>query len=230
MAARGEDADPASLRRHETHALAAKTETCFAPGKHREDAVRTTGRLLFAAAVVFATLSSAPPLFADDYPARPVRVIIGFGPGAVADLAARAVGVRMSAILGQQIVVENRPGAGSSIAAEYVARAPKDGYTLLMATVANTINAAIIDAGLRLRQGPGADRAGRQRAQCAGRASLARGVERAGADRARKIEARAALLCLRRRRHAGASLRRAAQHQGGREARARALSGQRRRA
>ena len=76
---------------------------------------------------------------------RPARCAssIGFGPGAVADLAARAVGARMSQILGQQIVVENRPGAGSSIAAEYVARAPKDGYTLLMATVANTINAAI---------------------------------------------------------------------------------------
>jgi tripartite-type tricarboxylate transporter receptor subunit TctC len=105
--------------------------------------VGTGAPLLFGAAIAFAALSSASPLAADDYPVRPVRVVIGFGPGAVADLAARAVGARMSQILGQQIVVENRPGAGSSIAAEYVARAPKDGYTLLMATVANTINAAI---------------------------------------------------------------------------------------
>ncbi len=105
--------------------------------------MRRRARLLFGAAIAFAVLSSGSPLSADDYPTRPVRVVIGFGPGAVADLAARAVGARMSQILGQQIVVENRAGAGSSIAAEYVARAPKDGYTLLMATVANTINAAI---------------------------------------------------------------------------------------
>ena len=99
--------------------------------------------LLFGAAIALAASLPAAPATADDYPSRPMRVIIGFGPGAVADLAARTVGARMSQTLGQQIVVENRPGAGSSIAAEYVARAPKDGYTLLMATVANTINAAI---------------------------------------------------------------------------------------
>jgi tripartite-type tricarboxylate transporter receptor subunit TctC len=123
--------------------LAGGAETCFAPKNAREDAVKTRARLLLGVTIALIALACAPPLSADDYPARPVRVVIGFGPGAVADLAARAVGTRMSAILGQQIVVENRPGAGSSIAAEYVARAPKDGYTLLMATVANTINAAI---------------------------------------------------------------------------------------
>jgi tripartite-type tricarboxylate transporter receptor subunit TctC len=111
--------------------------------KRGEDALRRRVRLLFGAMIAVTALVTAAPVRADDYPTRPVRVVIGFGPGAVADLAARAVGARMSQILGQQIVVENRPGAGSSIAAEYVARAPKDGYTLLMATVANTINAAI---------------------------------------------------------------------------------------
>ena len=95
--------------------------------------MRTRARLLLGVAIALVALACALPLSADDYPTRPVRVII----------AARAVGARMSGLLGQQIVVENRPGAGSSIAAEYVARAPKDGYTLLMATVANTINAAI---------------------------------------------------------------------------------------
>ena len=99
-----------------------------------------TARALVAA---LALAALAAPARAQDYPTRPVRVIIGFGPGAVADIAARTVGARMSQILGQQIVVENKPGAGSSIAAEFVARAPKDGYTLLMATVANTINAAL---------------------------------------------------------------------------------------
>ena len=62
--------------------------------------------------------------------------MIGFGAGSVADIAARVVGARMSQTLGQQIVVENRTGAGSNLGAEYVTRAPKDGYTLLMATIA----------------------------------------------------------------------------------------------
>lgn len=80
---------------------------------------------------------------AEDYPARPVRMVVGFGPGAVADVIARAMATRMSQSIGQQIVIENRPGAGSSLGAEYVSRAPKDGYTLLMCTVAQTINPAI---------------------------------------------------------------------------------------
>jgi tripartite-type tricarboxylate transporter receptor subunit TctC len=80
---------------------------------------------------------------AEDYPTRPVRMVVGFGPGAVADVIARATAARMSEKLGQQIVIENRPGAGSSLGAEYVARAPKDGYTLLMCTVAQTINPAL---------------------------------------------------------------------------------------
>jgi tripartite-type tricarboxylate transporter receptor subunit TctC len=80
---------------------------------------------------------------AQDYPTRPVRIVVGFGPGSVADIVARVVATRMGQTIGQQLVVENRTGAGSSIAAEYVARAPKDGYTLFMATVANSINPAL---------------------------------------------------------------------------------------
>jgi len=80
---------------------------------------------------------------AEDYPSRPIRVVVGFGPGAVADVILRVIATRMSQSLGQQLVVENRPGAGSSLGAEYVARAPKDGYTLLMCTVAQTINPAM---------------------------------------------------------------------------------------
>ena len=82
-------------------------------------------------------------LRAEDYPSRPIRVVVGFGPGAVADVILRVMTTRMSQSLGQQLVVENRPGAGSSLGAEYVARAPKDGYTLLMCTVAQTINPAM---------------------------------------------------------------------------------------
>jgi tripartite-type tricarboxylate transporter receptor subunit TctC len=86
---------------------------------------------------------AALPSLADDYPTRPIRVVVGFSAGSGADISARVVGQRMGQILGQQIVVENKTGAGSSLAAEQVARAPKDGYTLLMATIANVINAVV---------------------------------------------------------------------------------------
>ena len=94
-----------------------------------------------ATVVALALISGAPR--AEDYPVRPIRVVVGFGPGAVADVILRVLTARMSQSLGQQLVVENRPGAGSSLGAEYVARAPKDGYTLLMCTVAQTINPAM---------------------------------------------------------------------------------------
>jgi tripartite-type tricarboxylate transporter receptor subunit TctC len=80
---------------------------------------------------------------ADDYPNRPVRLIVGFIPGSSADITARVLGQRMGQMLGQQFVVESKPGAGSSLAAEFVARAPKDGYTLFIASSANITNAAI---------------------------------------------------------------------------------------
>jgi tripartite-type tricarboxylate transporter receptor subunit TctC len=79
---------------------------------------------------------------ADDFPSRPMRLIIGFPPGSAADITARVVGASMSETLGQQIVVEARTGAGSSLAAESVARAPADGYTLLIGTSSNVTNAA----------------------------------------------------------------------------------------
>jgi tripartite-type tricarboxylate transporter receptor subunit TctC len=80
---------------------------------------------------------------AEDYPARPVRIIIGFGPGASGDVAARVLAQKFGTLFGQQFVVENRTGAGSNIATNFVAHAPKDGYTLLQGTVANTIIAAV---------------------------------------------------------------------------------------
>ena len=79
---------------------------------------------------------------AQTYPAQPIKVLIGFGPGSAADVLARLVGKQMETSLGQPIVVENRPGNSSMIAAEAVMRAPADGYTLFMATIANTLNPA----------------------------------------------------------------------------------------
>src|ERR1700694_4792436 len=89
-------------------------------------------------------LSASPSPAQDAYPSRPVRIIVGFGPASAADIVARVLAQRLGQSMHQQFVVETRPGAGSNIAAEYVARAPKDGYTLLMATVANTINSAMM--------------------------------------------------------------------------------------
>jgi tripartite-type tricarboxylate transporter receptor subunit TctC len=100
-------------------------------------------RFALCAALTCAAALAASPGLADDYPARPIRVVVGFSAGSGADISARVVGQRMGQILGQQIVVENKTGAGSSLAAEQVARAPKDGYTLLMATIANVINAVV---------------------------------------------------------------------------------------
>jgi tripartite-type tricarboxylate transporter receptor subunit TctC len=78
-----------------------------------------------------------------DFPNKPVHLVVGFTPGSVADITARVLGNRMGQLLGQQFVIENRIGAASNIAAEYVARAPKDGYTLFLPGSANIANAAI---------------------------------------------------------------------------------------
>src|SRR3954451_16470450 len=100
-------------------------------------------RLAIAAALTCAAVLAAVAARADNYPNRPIRVVVGFSAGSGADITARVIGQRMGQILGQQIVVENKVGAGSSFAAEAVARAPKDGYTLLIASIANPINAVV---------------------------------------------------------------------------------------
>jgi tripartite-type tricarboxylate transporter receptor subunit TctC len=79
---------------------------------------------------------------AQAYPTRPVRIIIGFAPGASGDIAARVLSQELGRLLGQQFIVENRTGAGSNIGTNFVAHAAKDGYTLLQGTAANPINAA----------------------------------------------------------------------------------------
>jgi tripartite-type tricarboxylate transporter receptor subunit TctC len=106
-----------------------------------------TIRLIRLALVIASVAGVGELALADDYPSRPVRVMVGFSAGTGADITARVIGQRMGQILGQQIVVENKVGAGSSFAAEAVARAPKDGYTLLIASIANPIN-AIVSANL----------------------------------------------------------------------------------
>ena len=76
------------------------------------------------------------------YPVRPVRLIVGFAPGSSGDVAARVLAQPLGRLLGQQFVVEDRTGAGSNIATSFVAHAAKDGYTLLLGTIGNTVNAS----------------------------------------------------------------------------------------
>lgn len=85
-------------------------------------------------------LAAALPAQAQSYPARPVRVIVPYAAGGNTDIIARAIGAKLTPIFGQQVLVDNRPGGGTNIGSELVAKAPPDGYTLLMAGAANAIN------------------------------------------------------------------------------------------
>lgn len=81
---------------------------------------------------------------AQGYPAKPVRLIVPFTPGGISDLLARALGAKLTPVLGQQVLVENRPGAGTVIASEFVARSAPDGYTLYLQDITtHAINASL---------------------------------------------------------------------------------------
>ena len=79
------------------------------------------------------------------YPTRPVRIIVGFTAGGAFDITARLIGQWLSQRLGQQFIVENRPGAGTNIATEAVVRAPADGYTLLLGGAVNAVNVTLYE-------------------------------------------------------------------------------------
>ena len=82
---------------------------------------------------------------AQSYPTRPVRIIVPFAPGGSTDITARLIGQWLSERLGQQFLIENRPGAGSNIGTEVVVNAPPDGYTLLLVGASSAINATLYE-------------------------------------------------------------------------------------
>jgi tripartite-type tricarboxylate transporter receptor subunit TctC len=98
---------------------------------------------LAAGAAVFPGVSSVAR--AESYPSRPVRVLVGYAPGGVTDITARLIGPWLSERLGQQFVIENRPGASGNLAAETVARAAADGYTLLLIASNNAYNMTLYE-------------------------------------------------------------------------------------
>ncbi len=96
--------------------------------------------LLGAAALPLA----APALAQEGFPNRPVRLVVGFTPGGATDISARTIAPKMGEALGQPVIVENRPGAGSNLATELVARSPADGHTLLLATIGSLVVSPLV--------------------------------------------------------------------------------------
>jgi tripartite-type tricarboxylate transporter receptor subunit TctC len=102
-------------------------------------------RYALLGALLVGLIAAAPDVAAEsDFPNRPIKILVGFTPGTAADVATRVLGPKLGELLGQSIVIENKPGASSNIAADAVVHAPPDGYTLFMGTISNTINATLI--------------------------------------------------------------------------------------
>jgi tripartite-type tricarboxylate transporter receptor subunit TctC len=102
-------------------------------------------QFLHLAAGTAAFTAASPMAWAQSYPSRPVRIIVGYAPGGTTDVSARLIGQWLSERLGQPFIIDNLPGAGSNVATGGAVRAPADGYTLLLASISNAINATLYD-------------------------------------------------------------------------------------
>jgi tripartite-type tricarboxylate transporter receptor subunit TctC len=100
----------------------------------RENIPMASSVRIIARALPLAVAIATAPAVAQDYPSRPVTIVVGYTPGATSDLLARTMAERLNAAWGQSVIVDNRSGVGGNIAAGYVARAPADGYTLMVGT------------------------------------------------------------------------------------------------
>ncbi len=109
----------------------------------RASALSTYAALLLMVAAI------APAAAQSDYPNKPIKIVVGFGAGGGTDILARLVGAKLAEILGQSVVVENRPGAAARLAAEYVANQPGDGYTLLASPIGAMSVAAAVYSDLK---------------------------------------------------------------------------------
>ena len=115
---------------------------------HCRDAFQPAGQrgwrraMFLALALLGASPAAAQDTSKQDYPNKPVRIVVGFAAGSVSDLVARVLAQKLGAALGQPFIVEVRAGAGSNVAAQHVVRSPKDGYTLFVATSSSTIRGA----------------------------------------------------------------------------------------
>ena len=107
-------------------------------------AMQPTGARVLGGFLLFASLTAGSACAQDAaYPAKPIRLVVGYTPGGGADITGRLIAQRITDALGQQVIVENRPGAGQNLAAEYVAKANPDGYTLFMSSSALGINVSL---------------------------------------------------------------------------------------
>jgi tripartite-type tricarboxylate transporter receptor subunit TctC len=102
-------------------------------------------QFLYLAAGAAALPAVSRMAWAQTYPTRPVRIVVGFAPGGVTDVVARLIGQWLTERLGQPFIIENRPGAANNIGTEAVVRAPPDGYTLLLVNTSNAINSALYE-------------------------------------------------------------------------------------
>ena len=93
--------------------------------------------------IPFALTCVVADVHSQAFPAKPMRIIIGFPPGGATDVSARAIAQKLTESVGQQVIVDNRPGAASNIGAEVAARAAPDGYTLFMGSVSTAINPSL---------------------------------------------------------------------------------------
>jgi tripartite-type tricarboxylate transporter receptor subunit TctC len=116
------------------------------PSKRVDDVMKLARRRFLQLTAAAAALPLASRVArADTWPSRPVHIVSGFPPGGPADILGRLIGQYVSEKLGQPVIIENKPGAGSNTATEFVARSAPDGYMLLVMTTANTINATLYD-------------------------------------------------------------------------------------
>ena len=100
----------------------------------------TTHKTVRAACALIAAIAAAGTVTAAEYPTRPIRYIVGFAPGGINDIMARIVGQKLNEAWGQQVIVDNRPGAGGNVAAELLSRSTPDGYTFMNISTAHAIS------------------------------------------------------------------------------------------